>query len=151
MHLDADGVRRSELRNSGALAGDPAQDVHLFGISQTVSYRIGNHFEQSMSAEILVIVDVGLHFHANHAVDFLRVFLMERELDIRFAELDLLVTRGGIGMEESWTRFRREFPLQRRPAYLIDHGPIRIAKKAVLGQRLVPEYLLEVIERGLRR
>ncbi len=42
-----------------------------------------------MGTEILVVINVRLNFDARDSADCLCVFLMERELDISLAELNL--------------------------------------------------------------
>jgi hypothetical protein len=78
----------------------PAQYVDFDGIGQSMCQLVRKYFEQGMGQGILVIVDVGLDHDAVHAVDGGSVIFMKGELDVRFAEFDLLVTRGGIGMEK---------------------------------------------------
>ena len=76
---------------------------------------------------------------------------MERELDIRLAELNLLETACGIRMEKTGVRFGSELVFHRRPAHLVDYGLVRVGEKAVLSQGFIPQNFLEVVERGLRR
>ena len=44
--LDGDCIWGSEFGDAGVAAGNPAEHVHLLGISQTVSDGIKNDFEQ---------------------------------------------------------------------------------------------------------
>ncbi len=63
-----------------------------------------------MSGKILVVVDVGLDHHAVDSADRHRVVLMEGELDVGFAELNLLPTGGGAWMEEPWVVWTANSP-----------------------------------------
>jgi hypothetical protein len=89
--------------------GNPAEHIDLLGVGQAVGDGVGNELQQRVSAEILEVVDVRLHLDAVHPIDLLGVLLVERELDVRLAELDLLETarRGRLWI---YRRSRRNGP-----------------------------------------
>src|ERR1017187_5699205 len=98
------GVEWIEFGEVGlAFGGHPAESVDHFRIGQAMGDRVGNHLLQTVGAEVLVIVDVGLDFHALHGV---MVFILEdggvaamkSELHVGDAELELLVALGGAAM-----------------------------------------------------
>ena len=137
--LDFNGVGGSEFGDASVTAGKPPEYIYLLGVGQAVGDRVGNDFQQGVSTEILEVVNVRLDLDAVHSIDLLGVFLVERELDVRLAKLDLLKARRRIGMEEAGVGFGSKLPFHGRPAHLIDNGFIRVSKEAVLRQGLVPQ------------
>jgi hypothetical protein len=129
--------------------GNPTEHVYLLGVGQAVGDGVGNELQQRVSAEILEVVDVRLHLDAVHPIDLLGVLLVERELDVRLAELDLLETARRVGMEKTGVRFGSKLPFHGRPPHLVDYGFIGVAEETVLRERLVPQDLIKVIEGSL--
>ena len=97
---------------------NPAEHIHLLRVGQAVCDGVGNNLQQGVGAEVLEVVDVVLHLDAVHAADILDVFLVECELDVRLAELDLFEARCGIGMEEAGVSVRERTPLPSPPGTL---------------------------------
>jgi hypothetical protein len=85
-----DRVERIELRYTGCLPCDPAQDVDLRRIGQGVRERVWDDLEQHVRGRVAVVIDVRLNHDAIDAVDGLLIAFMEGELHIGFAELNLL-------------------------------------------------------------
>src|ERR1700687_5291930 len=76
---------------------------------------------------------------------------MKGELDIGFAELNLLPACGGTVMEESCADLRGELALCRRGADLRQELRIAIGEEAVLREAFVPPNALEIVERAALR
>jgi hypothetical protein len=77
------------------------------------SFKTGNEsnsLKQRVRAEVLEVVDVRLDLDAVDSIDRLCVFLVEGELDIRLAELDLFEARRRIRMEEAGGKSSDLFP-----------------------------------------
>jgi hypothetical protein len=136
--LGTDNVWGCEFRDTGVAAGNPAEYVHLCGVGQAVGDGVGNDFQQRVSTQVLEVVDVRLDLDAVYPADGLDIFLVEGELDIRLAELNLLKAACCVGMEEAGVGFWSKLPLHGRAAHLVDNGFICVSKEAVLCERLVP-------------
>jgi hypothetical protein len=92
---------------------------------------IRDDFKNCVSCEILKVVDIRFYHDAIDAINDLGIVLVESELGIRFAELDLLTARSGTGMEKSGIVLNGELPRGRVPD-LIDESAIAPSEKAIL-------------------
>jgi hypothetical protein len=90
-----------EFRNAGCLARDPSQDVDLHGVRKGTGNGVGDDLENGVGAEVAEVVDIRLDHDAFDIPDGLLVAFVKSELDIGFAELDLLPTGGRARMKES--------------------------------------------------
>ena len=75
----------------------PTQYVNLARIGQRVRKRVRRDFQEGVRPKILEVVDVGLDHDTLDPVDGLLIVFMERQLDVGFAELNLLPASGGAG------------------------------------------------------
>ena len=73
-----------------------------------------------MCKGILKIVDVWFNLDAGNTVNRLGVIFVERKLNIRFPELNLLKAARRPRMKQARRRFGRKFSLSRRLPNLID-------------------------------
>jgi hypothetical protein len=105
-----DGVERGELGDSSGSSSDPAEDVDFGRICEGVGKTVGDDLEDSVSGEVAVIVDVGFKHDAIDTVEVELIVFVEDELDIGFAELDLLPAPGSSRMKEARGVFDGEFP-----------------------------------------
>lgn len=117
---------------------DPAQNVDFLRAGETTGQRVGNDLKQRVRGEIFVVVDVGLVF-------------VECELNIGFAELNLLPTRSCAGVEKTGTDLGREFTLSRGGTHLVQELRVAVGEEAVLSEARIPEDLFEIVERGALR
>jgi transcriptional regulator with XRE-family HTH domain len=95
-----------------------SEGVYLLGVGQAVSDGVGNDLEKRVGAEVLEVVDIRLDLNAVHPIDLLSIFLAERELDVRLAELDLFEAARRIGMEKTGVGFGSKLPFHGRAAQL---------------------------------
>src|ERR1700693_5643431 len=89
--------------------------------------------------------------NTGHAVDGGFFVFVECELDIGFAKLNLLPTRGCARMEKPGTNLRREFALRRGGPHLVHEFRVAVGEKPVLGKASIPEDLFEIVERSTLR
>ena len=87
------------------LSGDPSQDVHHFGIRQTEEAR--NDFQKRVRGQILEVIDVRLDLHPILPAGCFVVFV-KRQLQVGFAELDLLPAPGRSRMQKARTDLDRK-------------------------------------------
>ena len=95
-----DGVERCEWGDSCRLASYPTELIDHGGVGEHVRQSIRKNLEQGVSQRVCVVVHVGLDDAAVDAVDDGLVIFVKGELDVGFAELDLLPASGGSGMQE---------------------------------------------------
>jgi hypothetical protein len=102
---------------------------------------------------VTLVVDVGLHHDAVDSANHDLLGLVESELKVSFAKLDLPPTGGGTGMKKTGVVFDRELTCCRGVLGLIDEATVAPGKKAILrgGVGRVPAKLFDVVEwRALR-
>src|ERR1051326_3216197 len=107
-----DDVRRIELRHPCVASGDPAKDVDNSRVGKTAIGSIREYFKQGMVQDVFVVIDVRFHEDAIHAIHLPRIVFMECQLNVRFAELNLLVAGGGPWMKETGVDLTRELSMQ---------------------------------------
>src|ERR1039457_1249527 len=150
-------VEGIELGEVGlAFGSHPAERVDHFRIGQAMGDRVGNDLLQTVGAEVLVIVDVGLDFHALDQVVILiledgGVAAMKSELYVGDVELDLLVTFGGAGMSpNAGVRLLGECAESVGLPDVGEDGLVHVAEHAVLLHHAV-ELLVPVRRGGVSR
>ena len=148
-------IRWIEIRDTRLAAGNPTQNIHLPRVRQRMRNGVERHFEEGVRQQVFVVVDVGLHYHAIHTVDSLRLAFVKRELHVGLSKLNLLPTASGARMKQRRPNFGRELC---RPGLddLVDQFGVGPGEKAVLlGSlllRIVPDDLVNIIEgRTLRQ
>src|SRR5215813_14962112 len=99
-----------------------------------------------MSCTIPEIVDIRFDLNTFHSIYGLFIILVECELDVCFAELDLLIAQSSTGMKERRPELRLELALICRKLDLMDQFLIRITEKPILCH-LVPDYPPQILER----
>src|SRR5215472_16286417 len=101
-----DCVKRIELGNASPATGNPAEHVDRPRIGDAAE-GIYQHFRQQVGEGVLKVIEDGIHDHAVNAIDILLVAFVKRELNVRFAEFDLVVASRRSWMETE--RRRGEF------------------------------------------
>ena len=101
---------------------------------------VGNDFEDGVGARIAIVVDVGFDHDAVDAVDDGVVVFVEGELDVGFAELNLLPTGGGAGVKDDRGHFHGELTRGRGYLYLVDERDVAPARRSgpARGRRARP-------------